>query len=198
MIKDDRHTRLNKENAYAKSILYNAIRIGGKSEALRARSDLYSILKVSMSNVTVFDQIENYAQSILKTNSNESFADNYIKKIFVGVSDAVLDTLIVMANNGDMRLVLGIYDAYNKLFEETYNQVIVDVTTAVELDDNLRKLIKNKAQNDLDSDVVLAEKVDKKILGGIRLQARNRTIDSSLFSLLNQVRNELTSIHQNG
>lgn len=194
---DDRAVKHNKETAYAKSILFNAIRLGGQKEALKAREDLNSILEVAIRNVAVFDHIENYVETVLKNNLKDQDPKHYIRSVFKGASEAVMDTLYTMAENKDMILLIGMLNAYNILFEQTYDQVIVDVTTVVELDDKLRNLIEEKAKKDLGQDVVLNEKINKNIIGGVIITAQNKTLDCSLFRTIMDARNELTSVHQN-
>ena len=76
--------------------------------------------------------------------------------------------------------------------------IVVNVVSAVELDDHLRELIKKKAQNELDANIVLNEHVDKNILGGVILSARNRIVDCSLLTMMERAKSELTSAHQYG
>lgn len=197
-MKEDRAVKTNKENAYAQSILHNAIRLGGQKEALRARDDLSNIVGAAMSNVSIFDRVENYIASINDGNIEKDVASGYVQKIFNGVSESVMDTLLIMAENRDMRYLIGIANAYDKVFEQTYEQIIVDVFTVVELNDHLRELIYKKVQNDFDSDVVLNEKISTDILGGIIISARNRIIDCSLLRMIKKAKIELTSIHYDG
>jgi F-type H+-transporting ATPase subunit delta len=71
------------------------------------------------------------------------------------------------------------------------NLVAVDVTTAVELDDYLRDLIKKKASSELGKDIVLNEHVDKSILGGIIMSTKDERIDASLLTLVEKTREAL-------
>ena len=195
---DDRATRIKKQRAYAKSMLDSAIMIGGKDEALRVRGDLDSILYASLGNAQV---AEIFADEIVEyTKATEKLIDRnkIVREIFAGASDAVLDVLGIMAENKDLYLCMSMYDTYNELIEEEFNVVIVDVTTVVELDDKLRNLIKEKAAKEFDSEIVLHEHIDKNILGGVVLSARNRILDCSLLTSLERTRSELTSVHHYG
>ena len=49
-----------------------------------------------------------------------------------------------MVERNDIGLLNRVASAYNQLAEETMGIVILDVITAVELDDNLRKMIIDK------------------------------------------------------
>lgn len=195
---DDRATKIKKQRVYAKSMLDSAIMIGGKDEALRVRGDLDSILYASLGNAQV---AEIFADEIVEyTKATEKLIDRnkIVREIFAGASDAVLDVLGIMAENKDLYLCMSMYDTYNELIEEEFNVVIVDVVTVVELDDKLRSLIKDKAAKEFNSEIVLHEHIDKNILGGVILSARNRILDCSLLTRLEKTRSELTSVHHYG
>lgn len=197
-MKDDRATKIKKKVAYAESMLYNAILIGGLDEALRVRDNLNDILKATLGNVDLADVFRDNLEEYGSETHKRVDVDKIIRDIFNGASQAVLDTMSIMAQNRDLYLSMSIYETYNDLLEEYFKVVVVDVLTAVELDDNLREIIKTKAQNDLDANIVLNEHVSKRILGGIVLSARNRIIDCSLLTMMERAKSELTSIHHYG
>jgi len=68
---------------------------------------------------------------------------------------------------------------------------VVDVTTAVALDDHLREIITKKASTELGKNVVLNEHVDKSMLGGIIMSTKDERIDASLLSQIENARNVL-------
>lgn len=195
---DDRSTRKKKEVAYANSILRNAVRAGGIDEAIRVRTDLSSILKAAIDNAETADMLSKEVGDLYPETSKHIDRHAFVERVFKGVNEILLNTLIVMADYGDLSLCLGMYETYNKLLEEKYDVAVVDVTTVVDLDDNLRNLIIKKAQNELDSNVILHEHINKNILGGIIIEARNRIIDCSLLTILEKTKSELTSIHHYG
>ena len=71
------------------------------------------------------------------------------------------------------------------------NLIIVRVETAVELDDNLRDLIKKKAETELGKKAVLNEHVDKSLLGGIVLSTKDERLDASLLTQVEKTREAL-------
>lgn len=197
-MKDDRATKIKKKIAYAESMLYNAILIGGLDEALRVRDNLNDILKATLGNVELADVFRDNLEEYGAETHKRVDVDKMIREIFNGASQAVLDTMSIMAQNRDLYLSMSIYETYNDLLEKHFKVIVVDVLTAVELDDNLREVIKTKAQNDLDANIVLNEHVSKHILGGVILSARNRIIDCSLLTMMERAKSELTSIHHYG
>ena len=110
-----------------------------------------------------------------------------------------LDELNVSVESREVGTVIQIGDGIARIeasFEEQLrselNLNVVEVTTAVPLDDDLRAKITAKLAADFGTDVVLDEHVDASILGGIIMSANGRRIDASVTSQLDHARNVLT------
>ena len=82
--------------------------------------------------------------------------------------------------------------------ERKLNVAIVDVTTVVPLDDHLREVIINKVEADLGSKIVLRERLDKSLLGGILITAGGKRIDASVASKLEVARTALKQTTDGG
>ena len=82
-------------------------------------------------------------------------------------------------------------DAYEGLLAGKLNLCVLEVVTAVELDDHLREVIKKKADQELGKNVVLEERVDKSILGGIIMSANGQRIDASVLTQIENARETL-------
>lgn len=194
-MKDDRHTKILKQKAYAQYIMDDALRIGGLDEAIKVRNELSMVLSAAIANSTIAEMFREQIDEYYRETSKRIDIDKLIRVIFKGASESVISLLTFMADKRDLYLCKGIYGVYNNMLEEKFNVVIVDVTTAVELNDHLREVIKAKIKNDLGSDIVLDEHIDKNILGGVVLKAKNRIIDCSLLSIFEKTKSELTSVH---
>ena len=58
----------------------------------------------------------------------------------------------------------------------------------MELNDDLRDLIKNKVKNELGKDAVLNERINKNMLGGIIMSVQGKRIDASVRAQLDRAR----------
>jgi F-type H+-transporting ATPase subunit delta len=114
-------------------------------------------------------------------------------EIFAGLDAALLAVLSVIVERNDIMLVSRIAEAYLEQAEQALGAIIIDVTTAVPLDDALRAGIKEKYAAQLASDVILREHVDKSIVGGIVLSTHGRRIDASVVSQLENARVTLST-----
>lgn len=76
--------------------------------------------------------------------------------------------------------------------------VVVEVTTAIELDAALREKLTKQLTSTLGRPISLRERVDGSILGGIRINVAGRVLDGTVSSQLESVRQALTTARQGG
>ena len=93
------------------------------------------------------------------------------RNVFAGCNPVLLDVLAVLAERGDAALLPRVL---------------------------LRRIITEKAEADLDTNVVLRESVDKSILGGIIMSTNGKRIDASVASQLDHARNVLKTTTDGG
>ena len=118
-----------------------------------------------------------------------------IREVFDSFGNPAKEILAVMAERGEIELLSRVCETYSYAAEEETNTVVVDVTTVVELTDELREKISKKVSADLGGrQVVLREHIDKSILGGIVLGAHGKRIDASVVSQLENARVVLSTV----
>lgn len=120
------------------------------------------------------------------------------RNVFAGLHPALVETLVVMADRANFDLLSSLVEEYNTTAEERRGIVAVDVTTAVALTDALRESITNKLAADLGKGVVLREKIDASIIGGIVFSAHGQRVDASIASQLENARMVLSAAHTGG
>jgi len=120
------------------------------------------------------------------------------QEVFAGYDPALLSALQVMVERDDVALLPKVNEAYADLAEKALGAVIIDVVTAVELDDALRDKIKTKYAAAFNKDVLLREHVDPNIIGGIVLSTHGRRIDASVISQLENARVVLSTVTSGG
>jgi F-type H+-transporting ATPase subunit delta len=120
------------------------------------------------------------------------------RTVFAGLEPALVDTLAVMVERDNFDLLSSTVEAFATVSEERRGLVAVDVTTAVELTDALRKTIADKLTADIGKGVVLRETVDPAIIGGIVISTHGRRIDASIASQLEAARLVLSTAPTGG
>lgn len=122
-----------------------------------------------------------------------------VREIFKDFDAALVATLALMAERGFIGHLSRVCEAYTLAAEEATNSVVVDVTTAVALTDELRETLKKKMSAQFNGrTVVLQERVDKTILGGIVMSAHGKRIDASVTSQLENARIVLSTVPAGG
>jgi F-type H+-transporting ATPase subunit delta len=87
--------------------------------------------------------------------------------------------------------IRGIAEEYEALMDDAAGRVRATVTTAVELAPEERDRLAHQLSEKLGKEVRIAVVVDKRILGGLKLQYGDRLIDASLATKLQQLRRRL-------
>lgn len=117
-----------------------------------------------------------------------------LRDIFgASVTPEVLAVVTVLVERGLTGSVGDVARAFRELAETERGVVVAEVTTAVPLDDALRASVTDKLAASTGRPVVLRERVDAAILGGIRIKVAGRVLDGSVSTQLENVRQALTS-----
>jgi F-type H+-transporting ATPase subunit delta len=114
------------------------------------------------------------------------------------VDPAVLAIVQVIVEAGHVDALGDVASAFTSLVEEQLGVVPAEVTTAVPLTDALRASIGDKLSSLVGKHVVLRERVDPAILGGIVVNVAGRVLDGSLLKQLNGVRAALVTASAGG
>ena len=120
------------------------------------------------------------------------------RNVFAGLNASLVDALAVLVERDNFDLLSSVVEEYGRVAEERRGIVAVDITTAVELTAALRDTISAKLSADLGKGVVLREKVDPAIIGGIVISTHGRRIDASIASQLESARLVLSTAPTGG
>ncbi len=170
--------------AYASTMFDAANEAGGQGTVLEVRSQMEDALHLLYEDMDLTEALSELAYSPEQRNKLAHTA-------FGSYNPAFTEVMAVMAERGDADKLAGVLGEYNKEIDSKLNLCVVDVTTVVALDDDLRRLIIEKAEADLGKNVVLRERIDESILGGIIMSANGKRIDASVSSQLVNARQVL-------
>ena len=97
----------------------------------------------------------------------------------------------LLVDRGRVGVVAAILRAYNTLADERSGRLRGTVVSAYKLSDAQLKKLAQAMGKLLERDVVLAEKVDTDLIGGLRVEVAGRTFDGSIRAQLQQLREHL-------
>lgn len=141
----------------------------------------------------------NLRDALADTTTPAEVRANIVKEIFKDFDPALIKALALMAEREFIDHLSRVCEAYTLAAEEATDSIVIDVTTAVELNDELRTKLKDRLSAQYDGkDIVLQEHVDKSILGGIIMSAHGKLIDASVISQLENARLVLSTVPAGG
>ena len=164
---------------------------GGLEAVLEVRSQMEAVIGAMRADMGL-------ASTLSDPDAADDVRYELAKGAFGACEPELGEVLAVMAQRRDLDLLPRVLEALNGLMAEKLGTVVVDVTTVVPLDDELRRIIQEKTKADLGRNVVLHEHIDKSILGGIIMSTGEKRIDASIISQLNHARNVLKETSDGG
>lgn len=118
-----------------------------------------------------------------------------IEKLFKGrISDMSYNLLCVTAEKGRARLIPDIAEDYKNRWYEMKNIAEIKVTSSVPLSDTLKAKLKAKLEKVYGKTVILTERVDETLMGGVVINYGNTMIDGSVKTKLEAVRKQINSV----
>ena len=134
-------------------------------------------------------ELDGYLSSPLADDEARSAA---LEKAFRNrANPLVVNTLQVMNAKGRLGLLRALAESFRLANEHLRGEVDVEVTTAVELSEELRRRIAVSASRYAGRTARLIEKVEPDLLGGLVLRIGDRKIDSSLARRIHDARENL-------
>ena len=175
---------INRMLAKQQVATYAECLLAAAQESGRAFEDIED-LKSARRAVTRSSQMREFLQDPNISAENKSAL---VKDVFSGLAPEVVSVVAVMAERCEIGL----------LGRVATDMVVVDVTTAVPLDDHLRDVISTKLAADLGRSVRLNESVDPSILGGIIMSTHGKRMDASVKTQLDHARQVLSTASTGG
>lgn len=167
------------------SVLFKAVENdGGRDRIVRVYSEMDQIVHLLYSDMEL-------SHALSDTSYSPSQREQLTRSVFASVDPALNAILGVMAARDSMDLLSRVFQTYTQMMDQELNLAIVDVKTAVALDDTLREQIIKKAETDLGKTVILRESIDPSILGGIVMTSGGKSIDASVATQLARARQVL-------
>lgn len=112
-----------------------------------------------------------------------------IKEIFSSnISSLSLSFIVLITTKKRESLLADVSSSFIRLYKNENNIKEVTVTTAIPLDEELKKEIFNFVNKENQSKIELVEKVDKSIIGGAIIRMGDKQLDASISSKLKSLK----------
>jgi len=116
-----------------------------------------------------------------------------LRDIFGDGDPAVLSIVGLLADTGRIDMIGEVANAFSAIAEKERGKIVVEVTTVVEITDALRASLSDKLSAAFGRPVVLRERVDASLVGGIVIRVAGRVLDASAASQIDAMRLALAS-----
>ncbi|MDH4157676.1 MAG: ATP synthase F1 subunit delta [candidate division Zixibacteria bacterium] len=118
-----------------------------------------------------------------------------VREVFSGrLEPLFVEFLVVLIDKRRINHLPQIIDEFNDLVETEKGICRATVVTATTLDEAQRKVLTEKLARKTGLEIILEEKIDPSILGGMIVAMDNEVIDGSVLRGLNRVRDQLRKV----
>jgi ATP synthase F1 delta subunit len=114
-----------------------------------------------------------------------------IERVLSGADEILVNFLKLLIDNHRMPVIFRIRRQYEALWREENRLLPVEVTSAVELDEETVRLIRERVEQQTGQHVELTRRVDEGILGGLVVRVSNMIFDASIRNQLERLRRQV-------
>lgn len=148
-------------------------------------------LDSTFEEITIINEIFNVNKDLINFITNPVVNFDKKKKIIEIVFSDNLESfsksiLYFIIENKRANLITQIFEEFNILYRKEKNILQIDLITAKKASESLKSSIIKKFG--MGSDVLLREKIDKSILGGILIKSENKQFDSTVINSINKIK----------
>ncbi len=121
-----------------------------------------------------------------------SIKKSVLLEVFKSTNKETLSLLNILVDNNRVSILNDVAVKYTQLFDEAKGIEIATVTTAVPLDETLKKQVLAKAKQLTGKDVEVKNVVDENIIGGFILRVGDIQYNASIANQLNKLKREFS------
>jgi F-type H+-transporting ATPase subunit delta len=149
----------------------------------------------------VRDQLGEFADALSQTRELQVFLfspyfstqekEDGLERAVTDADPVIVNFLRLLIEKHRMPVIFRIRAEYDRLWEEENKLLPVEITSAVELDQDIVKQLGDRISEQTGRKVELSSRVEPDILGGIVVQVGNAVLDASVRNRLEQLRRQV-------
>ena len=125
--------------------------------------------------------------------STKEKRDIFIKMFKGKIDDQLLSFLLILIDKGRIEFAEEKFKEMKKIFLKRNNALTVEVRTTIPLEQDDRDNLTNKLRNTYGKQIMLSEKIDKSLIGGVYLRVGNNVIDGTIKNKLEELKEFVTN-----
>jgi F-type H+-transporting ATPase subunit delta len=114
-----------------------------------------------------------------------------LARLLVGADPIFVNFLKILIDNHRMPVIFRMRRQYDALWREEHRLLPVEVTSAIAIDDEIARQIKERVEQQTGRTVELTRRVDENILGGLIVRVSNMILDASIRNQLERLRRQV-------
>jgi F-type H+-transporting ATPase subunit delta len=114
-----------------------------------------------------------------------------LERMLVGADEFFVNFLKLLIDNHRMPVVFRIQKQYEALWREENRLLPVEITSAIELDEQVAQQIRERVEQQTGRKVELTRRVDDGIVGGLIVRVSNMVLDASIRNQLERLRRQV-------
>jgi len=119
---------------------------------------------------------------------------NIFIKMFKGeIDDHLLSFLLILIDKGRIEFAEEKFKEMKKIYLKRHNSLTAEVRTVIPLEQEERENLTNKLSNMYDKQIILSEKIDKSLIGGVYLKVGNNVMDGTIKNKLVEIKDFVTN-----
>ncbi len=171
-------------HVYANALLDLAFQKGVHAEVLAELREFRRIL----------EQDASFAAFLGTPNIRQQVKKDVVRKVFgKRVSDPTLHFLLIVIDKRRQTALPAIIEAFVAGYHERMGELVVKVESAVPLEGSQRDRLTRTLKRKYDKEIVLEERVDPRLLGGLVLRVGDSRTDGSLRTRLRTIGDRLAA-----
>lgn len=172
-------------NVYARSLFELAEQLGGPDKIAEVGGELEQVCELARGDASFREFL---ASPIIE----QSARSEALHRIFNNrLSDTTLRFLLVLNRKGRLGHIEQINDAYDRLVNESFGRVEVDLFTAGPLGEEQLESLREQITQAIKKDPVIHPYTEPEMIGGIKLRIGDQLIDGSIANRLRRMKNQM-------
>lgn len=135
---------------------------------------------------------QDFRKFLLSPGISKDAKKDFLVKVFGGqLSETMLNFLRVLIDNDRQDVITDIHEAMSEIIDRLSNRMRATITTSHSLEASLKEKILSGLKDKYKKDIIMEEKIDAGILGGIIIRIGDLVIDGSLSKDLRNIKSNL-------
>ncbi len=151
-----------------------------KDSLERTYKEINILIQVFKNNKTILDFLIN---PVISFSQKKDFFDKGLKD---KLDNLTMSILYFVIRNKRANILIQILEEYNLLYRKEKKIMYVDLVTAKKANDELKSIIIKRLGQE--KKILLNEKIDKSILGGVLIKVNDKQFDSTVKNHINKIK----------